>query len=202
MFNFLKRNKKVNPTLKEQIETLFGLGFRFTIDNHAKLIEKLLIQFDRKIYEEQPYILLLTILGAEIIEDNGEVLRMSYDVWNFDTECIDEEGIYIELMKYFTNLSKSEFSLRHVESKVDFDNKEGYISFEYEGDVYKWSIAINEDWLDLNLFRELGKLASRKNGNKNYYFFDDGQSLTLIYCDRNSCRELNKLSGSKFLELV
>lgn len=88
MFHFFKRAKKTNPTLEEQIHVLLGLGITFT-DDSGTLINNLLVHYDRESYEENPFYLLITVIGADLLDENENEIRMSYDVWSFDAECIE-----------------------------------------------------------------------------------------------------------------
>ncbi|TXK80680.1 hypothetical protein [Paenibacillus sp. N3.4] len=114
MFNFFKRTRKANPTLEEQINVLLRLGITFKESESSRLVNNLLVQFDRENYEQDPFYLLLTIIGANLFDHNDNEIRMSNDVWNFDTECIDEENIYTKLLKDFINLAKGELPLENI----------------------------------------------------------------------------------------
>jgi len=159
-------------------------------------------QFEREQYEEDPYFLLLTIAGAELCDSNMQVIRMSHDVWNFDMECIEEEDAYTLLLHHFIDLAKGELPLENIVSNVNFEREEALVSFHLGGNVYQWQLSFENDWADINLFKNLGNLAMKRNKGKQYIYFNDGQSLTLIYSDKQVWHKLNELSEKKFIKLA
>ncbi|WP_088833095.1 hypothetical protein [Paenibacillus tyrfis] len=201
MFHLFKRAKTTNPTLEEQINILLGLGITFTYDS-GPLINNLLVHFDRESYEEDPFYLLLTIIGADLLDENENEIRMSYDVWNFDAECIETENIYTILLRHFVNLAKGELPLENIESNLDFDEQEAVISFDLDGRHYNWILEMNDDWVNIDLFRKLGKLALKRNRDKQFIYFNDGQNLTLMYCNKIVLKKLNELTDKKFVILA
>ncbi|GMX65508.1 hypothetical protein Elgi_47790 [Paenibacillus elgii] len=201
MFHFFKRAKKTNPTLEEQIHVLLGLGITFT-DDSGTLINNLLVHYDRESYEENPFYLLITVIGADLLDENENEIRMSYDVWSFDAECIEDENIYTILLRHFVNLAKGELPLENIESNVDFDEQEVVISFDLDGHHYNWILEMNDDWASIDLFKKLGKLALKRNGDKQFIYFNDGQNLTFMYCDKIVLMKLNELTDKKFVILA
>lgn len=202
MFKFLKRTKIVAPALEEQVHKLRELGFTFNGNETNELIDLLLEQFERENYEKDPYFLLLTIAGAELCDSNMQVIRMSNDVWNFDMECIEEEDAYMQLLNHFIDLAKGELPVEDIKSYVNFDREEAFVSFHLDGNVYQWQLLFENDWTDINLFKKLGNLAMKRNKGKQYIYFNDGQSLTLMYCDMQVWHKINELSEKKFIKLA
>ncbi|WNR43657.1 hypothetical protein [Paenibacillus roseipurpureus] len=206
MFNFFKRNKKenlkVNITLEEQIETLCNLGISFDDYASSSLVENLLFHFERECYEENPFILLLTTIGSDLFDENDKEIRMSKDVWNFDTEFIEDESIYNILVRNFVELTQGDLPLNNIDSRVDFDQEEASISFELDGKNYHWPIEFNDDWFDFELIRILAKQANNRNKSKMFIYFTDGQSLTILYCDKTVFNKLNDLTDNKFNKLA
>ena len=202
MFKFFGNRKKnrVSHSLEEQIHTLKQLGFTFNVDDE-QLLNSLLNHFERDVYEDDPYSLLLAICGAELSNEEDKELSLTSDILNFDTECVEDERIYDYLVDQFTQLSKGKFVLTNVKSLVDFENEIAKISFDYEGATYNWDIVFNYDWIDFNLLRKLSKLADSKKDSNHYYYFNDGQHLTLIYCDRETVKKLNSLIKNTYVLL-
>lgn len=206
MFRFFgKRNKKrASHSLEEQILTLKQLGFTFNVEDE-QLIHSLLNHFKRGAYEDEPYNPLLTVCGAELSDEEDNELNLSNEIWNFDTECVEDERIYEYIVGQFTRISKGKFVLIDVKSFVDFDNETAKISFEHNGSKYDWDIEFDYDWIDFNLLCKLSKLADDSNKDLfHYYYFNDGQHLTLIYCDQETLKKLNSLmkNANKFVLLA
>jgi hypothetical protein len=200
MFSWLRTRKEAPPTLEEQLRTLRGLGITYELDED-ELVEVLLGQFERELYEEEPYSLLLPMLGADLVDEDDDVLRLSPEVWSFDVQCVDDENVYTELLRRLAELSKGKFALRSVESKVDFDSEEAYVAFEHEGESYRWTVAFEDDWVDFDLLRKLGRLAAAASPSRRYVYWNDGQSVTLLYLDTDKLKQLNKLVKKPFAVL-
>jgi hypothetical protein len=200
MLSWLRTRKQAPFTLEEQLRTLRGLGITYELDED-ELVEVLLGQFERELYEEEPYSLLLPMLGADLVDEDDDVLRLSPEVWSFDAECVDDENVYTELLRRLAELSKGRFVLRGVESKVDFESEAAYVAFEHEGESYRWTVAFEGGRIDFDLLRKLGRLAAAASPAKRYVYWNDGQSITLLYMDTGKLKQLNKLVKRPFAVL-
>lgn len=197
MFSWLRIRKKAPPTLEDQLRVLRGLGITYELDEDD-VVEVLLEQFERELYEEDPYGLLLPMLGTDLVDEDDDVLRLSPEVWSFDAECAVDENAYARLIRNMAELSKGKFALRNIESRIDFEREEAYVSFVHEGETHRWEAAFEGDWIDFDLLRRLGKLAASAFPGKRYVYWNDGQSLTLLYCDNDTLKQLNKLVKKPF----
>ncbi|KIL38772.1 hypothetical protein SD70_24075 [Gordoniibacillus kamchatkensis] len=200
MLSWLRSRRQAPPRLEEQLRALRGLGITYELDEE-EVAEVLLGQFERELYEEEPYDLLLPMLGTDLVDEDGDVLRLSPEVWSFDTECIFDEDAYTRLLRNMVELSKGKFALRGIESKVDFEREEAFVSFVHEGEAHRWTVAFEDDWVDFDLLRKLGKLAAASASSKRYVYWNDGQSVTMLYCDNDTLKRLNKLVKKPFAVL-
>ncbi|EFM12144.1 hypothetical protein PaecuDRAFT_0824 [Paenibacillus curdlanolyticus YK9] len=178
MFGILRKRK---ISLEEQVSTLRQLGFAFHIDDE-QLIPSLLESHSSKDYESEPYFLLLLTINEEHCDE----------IWTFDMECVEDEDIYTYIVNQFCNLSNGRFSLSNVESFVDFEKEIASVSFEFRGAAYIWELDFEHDWLDPNLLRRLANLADAMGETKHYYYFSDGQQLTIVYCTHEAMYQLNR----------
>ncbi len=75
-------------TLEDQIETLASLGITL---NEGITIDDLLYSFDRVEYENEPYDLILFMLGIKVEREPWGRSFCSH-AWNLDMECIAGNG--------------------------------------------------------------------------------------------------------------
>ena len=88
-------------TLEEQLAALDAIGIKL---NEGATVEDLLYSYDRAEYEKQPFDALLFMLGSEI-EREPWGRYFSSVAWNFDAECIVENGDYVRIVNRLAELA-------------------------------------------------------------------------------------------------
>src|SRR5260221_470621 len=63
------------------------------------------------------WMLLLAVLGSDVERGNYE--RISDDIWNFDAECIEDHGAYVDVVSRFVTLAKGALPLTGIADYVD-----------------------------------------------------------------------------------
>ncbi len=195
MFNIFRKNKKFKSSLENQIDVLKELDISFN-ESDTSLLKHLTGHFSREQYEEDPYRLLISIAGTDLLDINDNEIRLSDDILSFDTECVEEENIYTEVITRFIDITRGDLPLRNIDSKVDFEEETAYISFKYENDTTHWEVNFDDDWFDVSIFEKLAKLVV--NREKSFIFFNDGQNLTILYCTSPVFKKLNELTNNQF----
>lgn len=162
----------------------------------------MLYHFDRETYEDDPYSLLLSMIGSDLIDENDNEVRLSKDVWSFDTECVENEEIYSTIINELVSLTRGKLQIQQVNSHVDFDNEDAKVSFILDDQKYEWEIHFEDDWIDFNLLRKIGELAIR-NDKENYFIHsNDGQNLTILYTSKVKHKLINDLIKDRFSKLA
>lgn len=199
LLSLFKKKKPDHPSLETQVQELKSLGLTFN-ESDAELIKQLTDQFDRKLYEEDPYSILISIAGTDLLDVDGNQLRLSYDILSFDTECVEDENIYSDMVGQFIRLTKGEVEISDLNSKVDFHEEIAHISFTFEQQRYEWDVSFNDDWFDVGVFERIATIVEKPD--KKFIYFNDGQHLTIMYCTFPALRQINKLTKNKFKTLV
>ncbi|OBA06622.1 hypothetical protein A9P44_11060 [Paenibacillus polymyxa] len=188
MFGLFKKKKTI---FEDQLNQLSELGIFMRSDLKKEL---LLEEILRSEYEEDPYNLLLLTLGGEV-EVNGEFINVSDEIWYLDAECIEDHGDYARVITRLENMTK--LKLNKITDYVDIQNNTAWISFEYKHELIRWEMKVDEDWLDMEIFKKFNELTKTEQSMKLYITILD-QGCLVGYFYKEQVIELNKLTKYKF----
>lgn len=190
MFGLFKKKKTI---FEDQLNQLSELGI-FMRSGLKK--ELLLEETSRSEYEEDPYNLLLLTLGGEV-EVNGEFINVSDEIWYLDAECIEDHGDYARVIMRLENMTK--LNLNKITDYVDIQNSTAWVSFEYMNEFIRWEMKVDDDWLDMEIFKKFNELTQTEQSMKLYISILD-QGCLVGYFNKEQVIELNKLTKYKFEE--
>ncbi len=193
MFNLFGLFKKKKTIFEDQLNQLSELGIFIRSDLKKEL---LLEEIPRSEYEEDPYNLLLLTLGGEV-EVNGEFINVSDEIWYLDAECIEDRGDYARVIIQLGNMTK--FKLNKITDYVDIQNNTAWISFEYKHEIIRWEMKVDDDWLDMEIFKKFNELIQTEQSMK-LYISNLDQGCLVGYFNKEQVIELNKLTKYKFEE--
>ncbi len=176
--------------LEQQLASLAELGFRL---NEGVSVGDFLKEFDREEYEKQPFDLLLFVLGGQVEREYGWQCICSR-VWNFDTECIENPGDYVHIVKRLCEVAGKPDYLTDVSDFVDLDTGEAWLKYTVNGIQRNWNVEINDDWVDMLTVAYV--MDDIEQDDFHFFFKDNGQAMILFYLDPASAVELNKLSNN------
>lgn len=175
-------------TLEAQLKTLDGLGLSL---NQGVTIDDLLYSFGREAYEDEPFDLVLFILGAQV-EREPWGRDFSDHVWHFDTECIVDTGDYVTIAQKLCALSGVPHRLQDLVDCVDHGANEAWIKYRVDGKERHWKIDLMDDWADMLTISYL--IDDIEQDGKRFYFKDNGQARLMFYLDEDTATQLNKLT--------
>lgn len=190
MFGLFKKKKII---FEDQLNKLSELGIFMSAESKKEL---LLEEFSRNEYEEDPYNLLLLTLGGEV-EVNGEFINVSEEIWYLDTECIEDHGDYARIIIRLENMTK--LNLNNITDYVDIQNGTAWVSFEYMNELIRWEMKVDDDWLDMEIFKKFNELIKTEQSMKLYISILD-QGCLMGYFNKEQVIEINKLIKYKFEE--
>jgi hypothetical protein len=190
LFGLFKKKKTI---FENQLNKLSELGIFMSADLKKEL---LLEEFSRNEYEEDPYNLLLLTLGGEV-EVNGEFINVSEEIWYLDTECIEDHGDYARIIIRLENMTK--LNLNNITDYVDIQNGTAWVSFEYMNELIRWEMKVDDDWLDMEIFKKFNELIKTEQSMKLYISILD-QGCLMGYFNKEQVIEINKLTKYKFEE--
>ncbi|WP_254664498.1 MULTISPECIES: hypothetical protein [Paenibacillus] len=193
MFKLFGLFKKKKTIFENQLNKLSELGIFMSADLKKEL---LLEEFSRNEYEEDPYNLLLLTLGGEV-EVNGEFINVSEEIWYLDTECIEDHGEYARIIIRLENMTK--LNLNNITDYVDIQNGTAWVSFEYMNELIRWEMKVDDDWLDMEIFKKFNELIKTEQSMKLYISILD-QGCLMGYFNKEQVIEINKLTKYKFEE--
>ncbi|MCF2719597.1 hypothetical protein LWE69_21475 [Paenibacillus sp. UKAQ_18] len=193
MFKLFGLFKKKKIIFEDQLNKLSELGIFMSAESKKEL---LLEEFSRNEYEEDPYNLLLLTLGGEV-EVNGEFINVSEEIWYLDTECIEDHGDYARIIIRLENMTK--LNLNNITDYVDIQNGTAWVSFEYMNELIRWEMKVDDDWLDMEIFKKFNELIKTEQSMKLYISILD-QGCLMGYFNKEQVIEINKLIKYKFEE--
>lgn len=183
--------------LEKQLDKLATCGIRLLPEI---TIENLLAEYDRQKYEEEPFVLLLTVMGDEL--DREPFTYTSNDIWHFDTECIEDHNAYVRVAMRLAELAGSDFPLEDIKDYVDIEEEQAWLSFRLEGQEYKWTAVVEDDWVDTDIIDRFAKLLMKRKCGKRFTYYDLGGQDCLIGCStREQFKRLKSVTGLNFLWL-
>ena len=174
--------------IEEQLKTLAGCGISL---RPGITVGHLLASFDKESYEAEPYALVLADMGGELEVEPFEFA--SDNVWHFDTECIEGPGSYVRIAQRMRELAGGALPLEHIEDHVDEEKGEAWLSFKLDGEDYKWTAAVEDDWVDPNIMSQFAELLAKRNAGKRVTYFDLGGQDCLIGC--STPEQFERLKG-------
>jgi len=193
-----QKRKQLKPKpvkLELQLAKLAELGFKL---EDGITVDDLLYSFDRKDYENEPYDLILSVLGSEVEREPWDRSFCSR-VWNFDTECINETGDYVRVVKRLCQVAARPDCLIDVSDFVDLEAGKAWLKYKVNGTARNWRVKVEDDWIDSAVLTTVMKDIER-DGHR-FYFKDEGQAMVLFYLDSKKAADLNRLTNNA-LKLV
>ena len=164
-------------SLEQQYKTLSLCGIKL---RPGLSVEHLLASFDRETFEEEPYTLLLTLMGRELEVEPFE--KVSDDIWCFDVECIEDHNDYARIAERLRDLAGESFPLEDIKDYVDVEEQQAWLSFRLDGEDYKWTASVVHDYADPEILSQLAQLYADRNTGKRFTMFDLGGQACLIGC--------------------
>lgn len=165
--NFFRKKKRENIiSLEEQLKVLGQLGINLSPE---ATIEDILNEMDREEIESQPYLLLLIVLGCEFEKSDNQWVSISNNIWYLDTECIEDNGDYIRIVKRLVTLSQGILEVENLIDSIDIEAYEATISFELKSKHFNWPLEVNDDWLDMSIFSKFNAVLEKLNSEKKFF---------------------------------
>lgn len=176
-------------TLEEKLEALAlcGIALRpeFSVDD-------LLSSWDRAEYEAPGFN--LTLVGVGMTQEQAPWKPRSRNLWHFDTECIEDHGAYVDIAMRMIEMADGSLPLTDVKDYVDLEEGKAWLSFKLDGETIEIDCAVEDDWVDTNVFAIFVRLLADKDPSKIYFYCDLGGQDCIIGCiDRKNYEKLCKL---------
>jgi hypothetical protein len=166
-------------TLEEQLRVLAECGICLL---PAVTPDALTRSFSRQQYEQEPYRLLLCVMGDmdEGDEKSAASDYLSNNIWHFDTECVEGDGSYVALAERMATLAQGDLPLENIEDHVE--DGEVWLAFSMNGQQYKWNAKFDGDWVDPSIPPRFDELLGARNSTRRFTYINLGGQDCLIGC--------------------
>ena len=182
--------------LEDQLSILQEFGFTLEPDIR---VDDILYSFGRDELESNPFDLILFILGSEV-EREPWGRRFCRRIWNFDFECIGQNGDYVRIVEELSNLAGKAGTLQAVSDHVDLDGGSGWLRYRGGWQDRHWDVKINDDWADPTVVGHIMRDLQTDSGR--FYGKDNGQATILCYLTDDEAARLNHLCGGAWRPAV
>ncbi len=175
-------------TLDEQLATLATLGLTL---EPGITTDDLRHSFDAASYEERPFDLILFMFGVEV-EREPWGRPFCSRVWNFDTECVEGDGAYVEIAKRLCVVAGRPDAFTELRDHVDIEAGEAWIEYAVDGKTRRWDIEVNDDWADGVVVAYM--MGDLERDGRMFRSKDNGQAMILFYLDDAQAARLSELA--------
>ena len=181
----------VEVEFEKQLEKFEKLGFKL---NYGVEVSDLLEKASKEEYEKSPYSLLYTVLGLETRKESSTPITVQ--LWNFDTEAIEDHGDYVRILENLKRVSGGELAFQNIKDEVDIDKGSATVSFDLNGDHYDWNLQVNDDWVDLQLFSKIVELTEKyKTIGRLTAFIIPGQEIVIGWLAPEQLEKVRQETG-------
>jgi hypothetical protein len=167
-------------TIEEKLDALARCGLKLK-DQFG--VQDLVESWGREALDEPGWNLALVCLG--MTEEKPPWTPHCDNLWNFDTECIEGNGSYVEIAKRMAEMTQGSLPLSDIQDHVDIvDVHEGtaWLSFKCKGKPVHFDCKVQDDWVDTGLFGHFVDLLGRCDPNKLFIYYDLGGQDCIIGC--------------------
>lgn len=164
-------------SLEQQYKTLTLCGIKLRA---GLTVDQLVASYDRETFEEEPYTLLLSLMGRELDVEPFEYA--SDDIWCFEVECIEDHNDYVRIAQRLRDLAGDAFLLEEIKDFVDIAAQKAWLSFRLDGKNYEWTASVVDDYADPLILSQLAQLFADRNTGKRFTILDLNSQAGLIGC--------------------
>ena len=185
-----------NLTFEQKLAILAECGLvldpQFSVDD-------LLTSWSREDYESPGFNLVLVGLG--MTEEQPPWRPHSANVWHFDTECIEDHGSYVDIAERMKAIAQGSLPIENLADYVDVEEGKAWLEFDVHGQRRHIDCKVDDDWVDVNLFKHFVDLLATSDPSKTFVYYDlQGQDCIIACVTKSQLAALNK-SGVAFERL-
>jgi hypothetical protein len=182
-------NDSTNDSIEDKLRALADCGFRlkeqFNVDDLAAI-------WGREALDEPGYDLALVCLG--MTEEEPPWRPHCENLWHFDTECIEGDGSYVQIAERMAEMSQGALKLTELEDHVDIEADQAWLRFQCGGSPIHIDCAVQDDWVDTDVFQTFINLLARHDPNKLFIYYDLGGQDCIVGCTtRDNFAKLKKV---------
>lgn len=162
--------------------------------NPGITVDDLLHSYPASGYAGDPYRLLLFVYGSEV-EREPWGRRICDAVLNFDYECIEGEGSYVQIVEAFARLAGVSSLITDCQDDADLSKKIGTLTYRAHGEPRSVPFRIDNDWADPKaVMAILSDMARLAGDDRSFWSTDNGQAVILVFVNKETSKRLNALA--------
>lgn len=185
----------------ESVESQLGRLGRFGIrPNPGVRPDDLFVNFSREELEEEPFTLLLPVLGGSREVSEGVYEPIADGILYLDGECIENADVYLEILNRLQTMTGGILTLENASAATDEDAGTITVAFHFNGKECSWLLGASGAEIDVRFFSAYNALLREAGADKRIQISVSSESLLVIYLDKKSDKELNKLALTGFYE--
>jgi hypothetical protein len=104
------------------------------------------------------------------------------NLWHFDTECIEDDGSYVRIAKRMAEVAQGSLPLSDFQDRVDIEKGTEWLRFECQGKLIHIDCDVQDDWVDVGVFRHFVNLLAKRDPNRLFIYYDLGGQDCIIGC--------------------
>jgi hypothetical protein len=121
----------------------------------------------------------------------------SNSCWHFYPDDFGEAGPYVGILENIRRISNGDLDFQNITySSNDDEDSKALVSFEFNGDKYKWDLPVDDDWTDRYLFYKVQDLCRKYNKKGRFTYFSEYPGFVTSYLTEdqfNKIREITQL---------
>ena len=166
----------------EQIAVLRGLGLDVSEEAADDCVP------------ETAYWPVLEAWGSGTFDFDNKVWTPSSDqVYAFDAEVFDIEGMYLHYFKGLQSISREELTFTDVtqdNSQVNWEEPSGTVAVRFclNGTRFQYDAQFAGDWLDIHIRKAVNRCLEQLGIEKRFYATDGGQGEIIFFCTEDWAR--------------
>jgi len=119
----------------------------------------------------------------------------SNSCWHFDLEAIEGEGSYVRILENLKRISNGDLDFQNITDYCnDDEDGKAWVSFEFNGDKYKWDLKVDDDSADGYLFDKIQDLCRKYNKKGRLTYFPEGQGFVTSYLTEDEFNKIKKIT--------
>jgi hypothetical protein len=193
MFGIFGKRAKESLTLERKLEILAECGLSLASPFTA---QDLLESWPREEFEKPGFALALVGLG--MTEERPPWRNHSVNVYHFDTECIEDNGSYVQIVQRMAELTQGSLVIENARDEVNLEAGIANLDFEHFGKPVHMDFKVNDDWVDPAVLSQCVPMLALSDPSKVFLYHDTrGQDCVIACVTRDQFAAL-KQAGVNF----
>ena len=175
--------------IEEKLDALAECGLKLK-DQFG--LPDLIDSWGREALDEPGWDMALVCLG--MTEEKPPWTPHCDNLWHFDTECIEDDGSYVEIAQRLAGVTQGSLPLSDIQDHVDCDGGSAWLRFKCQGRPVHIDCQVQDDWVDTKLFSYFVEMLARCDPNKLFIYYDlHGQDCIIGCVTQAQYESLKKL---------